>query len=775
MLVPDAHLEFLDWPAVLQRLASGAQSDRGRAACKALLPLPEADDARLRAALVAELMAILRHEGRMPSLAFPEIEPYLRLAGQGGALGADELGKLGVFCEVGASVRRFFGRFGTGAHAIDGSGIWALAAELGEWDELGRMARDTFDGAGEIRDSASPELARLRRERDGLSSRVRLKAEELMASDTFDPLLQDRFVTQRGDRFVLPVRASFKSMGLGIVHDTSRTGETVFIEPTQLVELNNRLKVLELEIRHECRRILEEIAMLVAHSASGLRADLTVLAQLDLLLAMARYGVACDATAPVLVQDAVLNLRDLRHPLLVMRAQSEGFAVVANDLHLGGPNNARLLVISGPNAGGKTVLLKSVGLAVLAARAGLPVPAAAQSQIGMFAAVLADIGDHQSVLGDLSTFSAHLANLAGILETVAAAAPSPVLVLCDELMAGTNPEQGSALARACLERLAQGNAVGVCTTHYDALKALGESDQRFRNAGMEYDIEHLRPTFRLRDGQPGRSYALDIAARMGLPALVLQRARDLAGATSVGLEDVLRDLESREATLAAQEEALIGAREQWERQAEKEQRATAALASRERELATKTRETIEEAVKQTREALRDILRTARREANEKGADKAVANAHAELARAAAQATQDLPQPTGLDLAKLKAAWTHRNLKGLSKDAIANFGKAAPTPASPIDDDALGILLRGRRNTIDVRGMRVDEALGLVQDRLDEALLQGADAAFVIHGYGTGALRKAVRELLTMLPSVGRHRPGARDEGGDGVTVAVLRG
>lgn len=776
MLVPQAHLEFLDWPAVLERLSAGAHSDRGRAACRALLPLPNADEARQRARVVAELMAILRHEGRMPSLAFPEIEPYLKLAGQGGILGAEELGKLGVFCDIGAGVRRFFARFAPGTASLEAAGVWGVAGQLGEWDELGRLARETFDAAGEIRDSASPELARLRRERDVLAARVRSKAEEMLLSEAFDSVLQDRFVTQRGDRFVLPVKASFKSMGLGIVHDTSRTGETVFIEPTELVGLNNRLKVIELEIRHECRRILEELSLLVAQSAGGLRADLETLAQLDLLVAMARYGVACDAAAPTLVQAPVIDLRDLRHPLLVMRAQSEGFSVVSNELHLGGEGNARLLVVSGPNAGGKTVLLKAVGLAVLAARVGLPVPASPQSKIGVFAAVLADIGDQQSVLGDLSTFSAHLGNLAGILDTVAAAFPAPVLVLCDELMAGTNPDQGAALARACLERMAEGNAVGVCTTHYDALKALADNDGRFRNAGMEYDMENLRPTFRLRDGQPGRSYALDIAARMGLPEPVLARARELVGATSAGLEEVLRDLENREATLGQQEAALVRAREQLERQVEKEQRAAQALAARERELATKTRETIEVAVKETREALRDILRTARQEASSQGAGKAVSAAQAELARKAAEATQDLPPQSALDLEKLKSAWAKRSMKGLSNAmAAGKAAKTSPTPAATVEDDALGILMHGRRNTIDVRGMRVDEALAFVESRLDEAVLGGADAAFVIHGYGSGALRKAVREFLTLSPAVGRQRPGLREEGGDGVTVAVLRG
>lgn len=760
---------------MLERLAALAQSDRGRAACRALVPLDDVRAARERGAVVAELMAILRFEGRMPSLAFPEIEPYLALSQQGGVLGADELGKLGAFCETGAGARRFFARFAPGAQAPEAAGVWGLVGPLGEWDQLARVARETFDSAGEIRDSASPELGRLRRERDQLSGRIREKAETLLNSGDFEPVLQDRFVTQRGDRFVLPVRASFKSMGLGIVHDTSRTGETVFIEPTELVQLNNRLKVLELEIRHECRRILEELAALVAAAAPNLRADLERLARLDLLVAMARYGVACDAHVVELVEEAVLDLRDLRHPLLVMRAQNEGFAVVSNELCLGGPEAARLLVISGPNAGGKTVLLKSVGLAVLAAHTGVPVPAGARSRVGRFAAVMADIGDQQSVLGDLSTFSAHLANLAGIVETAVASA-APVLVLCDELMAGTNPDQGAALARSCLEALADAPAVVVCTTHYDALKALADGDARFRNAGMEYDLEALRPTFRLRDGQPGRSFALDIAARMGLPHRVLARARELVGATSAGLEDVLRDLEVREASLASQEAALAAARADFEAKAQREQSAAAALARRERELAVKTRETIEEAVKQTRETLREIVRTARKQAGEQGADRAVAAAQTELAKAAAAATQGLPEKTGaLNVEQLKAAWSKRSFKGLPRGgpAVGGWAPAAPAPAV-VDDDSLALVLKSHRNTIDVRGMRVDEALATIESRLDAAVLEGADAAFVIHGYGTGALRKAVREFLALSPAVSRQRPGKREEGGDGVTVAVLR-
>ncbi|MCG5052061.1 MAG: Smr/MutS family protein [Myxococcales bacterium] len=780
MLVPPSHLEFLDWPAVVDRLAAGAQSDRGREFCRALLPLENMEEARARGQWARELMDILVREGRMPSLAFPEIEPHLQLAQQGGVLGADEMSRIGAFCEIGATCRRFFARFAPGAGVHEAAGVWGLVAPLGEWGELARLARETFDASGEIRDSASPVLARLRRERDLLAARIREQAEALLLSEAYEPLLQDRFVTQRGDRFVLPVRASFKSMGMGIVHDTSRTGETVFIEPTALVELNNRLKVLELEIRHECRRILEELAALVAEAAPALRTDLARLGQLDFLVALARYGVACDGTLLTLVDGPELDLCDLRHPLLVLRARSEGFAVVANEVHLGGSLGAQLLVVSGPNAGGKTVFLKAVGLAVLSAHAGLPVPASARCRVGRFSAVLADIGDQQSVLGDLSTFSAHLANMAGILETVAATGGQPALVLCDELMAGTNPDQGAALARACLEAMAEGRALGVCTTHYDALKALADGDARFRNAGMEYDPENLRPTFRMREGLPGRSYALDIAGRMGLPVTVLARAQELVGAPSVGLETVLRDLELREASLAAQEAALAEARAEFEHQAEREKSATEALVKRERELAVKIRETIETSVKQAREQLREIVQTARNEAANKGVDRAVAAAREALARTAEAAREGLPEADPkLDLERLKKAWARRGFRGLKGEGVVAAGPVKPPPgkpmAAPAPEDEFAGVLKSRRNSIDVRGLRVDDALATVESRLDEALREGADAVFVIHGYGSGALRKAVREFLSLSPAVARQRPGQREEGGDGVTVAIVRG
>ena len=767
--------EFLDWPELCARLAAQADSSRGRTACQGLPLCESAAEARGRMAEVSELQTLLRLGESLPGLGFPEIEAHLQAVAQGAPLGPEELRQVADFCETAASARRFYGRIADQDPRIQAPRMSKLAAGLGYHDELTRMARETFDAAGELRDGASPDLGRLRRERDLVAARVRSEADRLLQSEEYAPYLQDQFVTLREDRFVLPLRASFKSMGLGIVHDTSRSGETVFVEPTALVELNNRLKVAEIEIRRESRRILEELAGVVSQAAEGLRADREILTRLDLLAAAARLSVAYDGAPVQIVDEPIVDLRLLRHPLLALRAVESGSKVTPNDVALGlvpEHSTAKALVVSGPNAGGKTVLLKSVGLAALLARAGLPVPAAPGSQVGFFHQVLADIGDQQSVTGDLSTFSAHLANLSAILDLARAATDENLLILCDELMVGTHPEQGAALARAMLEVLADAPGLVLVTTHFDNLKALAETDARFRNAGMEYDLQKLRPTFRLRDGVPGRSYAFDIAARIGLPAPVLDRARALMDAGNLGLEETLRNLQEREQALERSNQALEAARGELEQakqdldaQADASQAAAAALTRRERELAVGSREAIDAAVREAREAIAEIVREAKRTRTA----QAVEAARVALERKAKEATESLPDAEPLDVTKLRQALADRAL------GVSSTGKKASAHAVRAARPAEPAAMQSSANTLDLRGQRADEALGELEAFLDRTALEGADTVFIIHGHGTGALRKVVREYLATSPYVERFRPGGAGEGGDGVSVVSLRG
>ena len=766
------YLEFLDWPEVCSELAARAHSSRGRLTCQTLPLCDTAAEATERMAEITEAVSILRAGESLPVLEFPEIEAHLRAVAQGAPLGPEELRQVADFCEVVSSARRFFGRIQP-AGMLETPRLSRLAALLGYHEELVRLARETFDATGELRDSASPELGRLRWERDQVAARVRELAERLLRSDEFAPYLQDQFVTLREDRFVLPLRASFKSMGLGIVHDTSRTGETVFVEPTALVELNNRLKVAELDIRHESRRILEALGKVVSEAAPLLRADRDTLTRLDVIGAAARLAQAYGGEPVAITAEPIADLAKLRHPLLALRAVREKLAVTANDVVLGqvpGRSQAKALVVSGPNAGGKTVLLKAVGLAALLARSGLHVPAAPGSRIGFFHHVLADIGDQQSVMGDLSTFSAHLANLASILERAAAAGDENLLILCDELMVGTHPDQGAALARAMLESLAGAPGLIVVTTHFDSLKALAESDARFRNAGMEYDLAKLRPTFRLKDGVPGRSYALDIAARIGLPEEVLARARSLMDEGSLGLEETLRNLQAREqalvrasAELEQTRVELEQAKQELEARAGAEQAAAEALVRRERELAMRSREAIEVAVREAREAISEIVREAKRDKSPQAAEAA----RVSLAKKAKEVTASLPEPPPLDLAKLRAALADRSLGGDKRP-----GKRGPEPAAAAAP--LPVMQSGA-NTLDLRGQRADDALVELEAFLDRVALEGADTVFVIHGHGTGALRKVVREYLATSAYVARFRAGGVGEGGDGVSVVSLRG
>lgn len=768
------HLEFLDWPELCAELAQRAHSSRGASACQNIPLCPSASEARDRMAEVSEAVAILRVGDSLPVLSFPEIEVHLRAVAQGIPLGPEELRLVADFCEVVSHARRFFGRIQPDG-VLQTPRLSRLAATLGYHDDLVRLARETFDATGELRDSASPELARLRYERDQVAGRAREQAELTLRSDDFTPYLQDQFVTLREDRFVLPLRASFKSMGLGIVHDTSRTGETVFVEPTALVELNNRLKVAEIEIRRESRRILEELAAAVSEAAPTLRGDRDTLTRLDVIGASARLSDAYQGTPVEIVDEPIVELTALRHPLLALRAAGEKKTITANDLALGdvpGWSKAKALVVSGPNAGGKTVLLKSVGLAALLARAGLHVPVAAGSRVGFFQRVLADIGDQQSVLGDLSTFSAHLANLSAILESSRAQDSNNVLILCDELMVGTHPEQGAALARSMLESLAEARGLIIVTTHFDSLKALAEGDERFRNAGMEYDLANLRPTFRLKDGVPGRSYALDIAARIGLPDAILARARELMNEGSLGLEETLRNLQAREQAL---EEAsrqleqsrldLEDARRELETRTDAEKSATEALTRRERELAMRSREAVDMAVREARNAISEIVREVRRERSPQAAEAA----RVALDKKVKEVTAKLPEPPALDLARLREALANRGF------GTGDKRRPAPAAATQNQGPAAPLALQSQANSVDLRGRRADDALAELEAFLDRTALEGADTVFVIHGHGTGALRKVVREYLATSPYVARFRAGGTGEGGDGVSVVSLKG
>ncbi|NKB88673.1 MAG: endonuclease MutS2 [Acidobacteria bacterium] len=673
-----------------------------------------------------------------------------------------------------------------------------------------------LDEDGELRDDASVELRRIRRALRSARRAVRDRLERMTREPALQSALQEFVVTERNGRLVLPVRAGSKDRVPGVVHDTSSSGQTLFIEPLGAVEGQNRLAELHGEEREEIRRLLAEATAHIRAAGDGLRAALDVISRADSLQATSRWAEVHNAVAP-LAADAVLH-RGAKHPLLHPEI------AVPLDLELGGDTNA--LVITGPNTGGKTVSLKTLGLAAAMAQCGLPV-AATEARLPTFPRIHADIGDEQSLSASLSTFSGHLRHIAEFLGDC----PDGTLILMDELGTGTDPGEGAALGIALVEAFVESGALVLASTHHDALKVFAERTAGVVNAAMEFDPETLAPTYRLKLGRPGRSNALEIASRLGLQPEVVERARQLVSDDVVELDVVLRGLEE-------QERALELAREQLqERQSEIEEAATlAARAAAEKqqsyaEAERAAREAVDVAIQEIRDQgaakldqlelnlgesstrsksdrrarlaatagnlRRDALDTLDSAQQERAPEPAIvenpAPEPAESAESPASVAPDGPtrplargatvrvEPFGT-VGTVMKDWAAGDE---ARVEVAVNGKRVVVPRSNVVPDAPPVpsrskshqVRRPRRDDvsaeIDLHGMRVDEALTTVDRHIDDALLGGLDSVRLIHGIGTFRLRDAIREHLRDRPEVASIAAADPFSGGEGVTVVRL--
>jgi DNA mismatch repair protein MutS2 len=803
----------LGWQRLLDELVRRAQTVRGQTLARALPLYDHLDAARARHDEVTEARALHDIGEPLPffgdGFAVRHVDEALQRSGKAGALDPQSLRDVALTLAAGARVRRHLV-----AHR-QAPRLLGRAALISDLDDVSGAILDSFeDGAGTVRlrDRASPALGGLRRNALRIREELERKLERLLEGTHIAPHLQDRFFTQREDRYVVPIRVDARSQVRGIVHGTSQSGQTVFVEPEDLVDLNNRLKLAELEVAEEERRILAELSRLVEEQLPRIQTNLDVLAELDLIDAKARLSIDLRATAPELqpldAENATLDLRRARHPLMVLAeaAKESPRTIVPNDVVLG---VGETLVVSGPNAGGKTVALKLSGLLVLMARAGLHVPAQEGSRVPWFSAVLSDIGDDQSIERDLSTFSAHVLALQSFLQ----AAARGVLVLLDEVAVGTDPAEGAALAQAVLEALADKGASAIVTTHYDRLKALPTTDERFMNASVGFDLERLQPTYELHLGVPGASGAIRVAKRLGVGDAICARATELAGAGQASLEQLLLDLEVERKRIIATRAATEAERVEAER---KHAEAEARAAQAKERLEAARRGAHDEAVETLRRARAELDRTAtvlrRHISDGKITDASVLESKRQIEAAAKEVhahAHEAEAPPGrpATAAELKpgvAVWV-RKLGARATVTSAPKGKQVAVQAGPLKInvtveeltilEAQGkqqqsarakrghnafevppppkTLVRAGYNTLDVRGERVDAAIGLAEKFLDDALRTGSEAVFVIHGHGTGALRESLRKQLTSFPGVATVRPATPEEGGDGVTVIVL--
>lgn len=784
----------LEWPALLAAIAGNCTSSSGKARALGLRPEPEIEAARARNRVVGELLDCDRLGLAPIARAFPDVAPALERAVKGGVASAAELWQVRELLAVAAHLR-VFARGRRDTHP-------ALSAAVDSPTELAGLEEEltqALEPDGTVADRASPALSRARKRSRELREDLKRQLGRLLEKHA--DVVQSDYYTEREGRYVLPVRSDAHLRVPGIVLGSSASGATLFVEPQELTGLGNELRIQEAEALREAAKVLGVLSGYVASDALHVRAAQRACEEADLLGALARFARQTRAIVLPLEPEARMDLRQSRHPLLALAP----YEVVANDIAI---EAERALVISGPNAGGKTVALKTLGLAAWMARAGIPLPVAEESRIGWFDTVLADIGDEQSIARSLSTFSAHVQRLCSLLER---ASPRS-LILLDELASGTDPEEGAALATAVLEELtARGAAVAV-TTHYEKLKEQAAHATRLHNASVSYDFERMAPTFRLTMGVPGASSALTVATRHGLPESVVARAKALLPEQSRERERAVERLERARQGFEQERAALQREKEALEelRSAESSQR-DEARGELEAEV---ERETV--ALRQNVSKIRAELLAARERLKREGHDpKVLRSIERDLGRAAqhvslggsllpvkeapaAPAAAVVPRfsfkpgehvrvkSTGLMASIVDVDGDKLRLQVGSIKLILRAEDVEPAqaprpqktsrarPASKLAAVALPTAVRASANTLDLRGERVDDALSKVDAFVDRLLNVGEPLGFVLHGHGTGALKSAVRSHLSASSCIERSEAADSESGGDAFTIFWLR-
>lgn len=643
----------------------------------------------------------------------------------------------------------------------------------------------------EMADDASQTLFNIRRKVKSLEAQIRETLNNMIKSSKYAASLQDAIVTMRGDRFVIPVKSENKSLVPGIVHDSSSSGATVFVEPMAVVEINNKIRECKIQEKEEIEKILQYFSGLIAEDAPGLKRDGDIITKFDFAFAKGKLSLKMHGVTPIVNSDGIIDIKKGRHPLL------DSKTVVPTDIYLG--DKFDTLVITGPNTGGKTVALKTLGLITLMAQSGLNIPAMSGSQISVFENIFADIGDEQSIEQSLSTFSAHMVNIVRILKK----ADYSSLVLFDELGAGTDPVEGAALAVAILERVKEAGAKVAATTHYSEIKLYALETDRVENAACEFDVTTLRPTYRLLIGVPGKSNAFAISKRLGLSEDIINRAKKLVDGESTKFEDVISSLEETRKIAELEREEAETARLETEKVRQR--------AEKEKESIEKQKEKI---LRDAREDAKRIYEQAKREADEiikemrKGAKdaqkleehrqkikKGLGNVEDKLGEDAFRQKNPPIDPKNILLGQtvevtsmgqtgkiLTLPDKNGNLTvqvGILKINV-NLDKLrlAKEPEKKKTQGRISGLSVGKtiniKSELDLRGFMVDEGLIELDKYLDDAVLSGLDSVRIIHGKGTGALRSAVQEYLRHHHHVKSYRRGEFGEGDLGVTVVELK-
>jgi len=793
MTLYEKSLKTLELPTVLEMLANEAVSAEAKEAAVALTPVSDVSRVRLRLeeTSAAKKMMILR--GSPSFSGVKDVRSAVRRADIGGMLNTAELLDIAALLRCAAGAIAYASGDRTEKTVLDG-----LFDSLTENKYLeGKISSSIID-IDVIADAASPELSDIRRRIRIAGDKIRQTLNKIISSPAYSKALQEPIITVKNDRYVVPVKAEQKSAVPGLVHDVSSSGATLFIEPMTVVQLNNEIRELTAKEKKEIERILMELSADVSNHGEDIITDFSVLAALDIIFAKAKLSYRLNASEPEISEDGRLALRRARHPLLDQKK------AVPVDIRLGGGEGFDTLIITGPNTGGKTVALKTMGLLPAMAYCGLHIPADDGSRLPVYEKILADIGDEQSIEQSLSTFSSHMTNIVKILEECS----DRSLLLFDELGAGTDPAEGAALAIAVIEYARGTGAAIAATTHYAELKIFALTAKGVMNASCEFDVETLKPTYRLLIGVPGKSNAFAISSRLGLPASIIDEAKKHVGDQSASFEEVLGALEETRRSMESERletRRLLKEAEEKARQAEEDRRAAAL----EREKAARTaRREAGRLLREARKTADDVMDElkalrARAAAGEDWQRLNAAKAEvfrrinaAEDAASDSGGAEEAPPPSrpiaAGDRVRLIGLGTTADVLSVGPDGMLNLQAGIMKITARADEVRLiegetpknvkktaagsgaGLRRVQARPEIDLRGMMTDEAVPVLERYLDTARMGKLNVVTVIHGKGTGALRSAVHQSLKRDPNVKSFRLGRFGEGETGVTIVELK-
>ncbi len=787
-------LRVLEFNKIKELLIDKCESSLGKDLANKINPIINLREIDLLQQETEEALSLLIKRGNPPLYGIHSISYEIKRVEIGGVLNPASLIKVSDSLRVSRGLKNYI-KETKDDKVPNHPMIEELIDSLRVFKSIEDEINNAIINENEISDNASSTLRNIRRQIASKNDAIKDKLNSIISSQTNKKYLQDSIVTMREGRYVIPVKQENRSSVPGLIHDMSSSGATVFIEPMAVVELNNQLRELEIKEKEEIERILMELSKLVATESEAIGNNEKILKHLDFVFAKGKLALDMNATRPILNDKGFINIKKGRHPLLKVKS------VVPIDVYLGRDFNS--LIITGPNTGGKTVTLKTVGLFTLMAQAGLHIPADYNSEIAVFNQVFADIGDEQSIEQSLSTFSSHMTNIVSILKNI----EYNSLVLFDELGAGTDPTEGAALAMSILDHLLKKDIRTIATTHYSQLKLYALTTERVRNASVEFNVETLSPTYRLLIGVPGKSNAFEISKRLGLPQFIIDAAKDLISKENVEFEDVLQAMEKDRKSI---EEDKIEA-----------ERLKIEIEQLRKELSSekdKTKEMREKIIQKAKEEARAILKNAKEEADlviseirtistdiEKEHNKRLQEAQDLLKENINKVESDLSK----DIFKVKSNKPPKNLKVGESVEVLSLNQVGTVSSLPNEKgfltvqvgimkvnvhvstlrrvasndterstikakNIIGSKSKTIKNEIDLRGKNIEEAILDIDKYLDDSYIANLSEVYIIHGKGTGTLRDGVKSYLRGHKHVKSYRSGKYGEGGDGVTVVEIK-